>query len=98
MFAVRIAQLALDHLGRLRAYDRNRVLDEIMEQLTYEPAVPTGRRKQLVGTVLSCDHVQPVWQLRVADFRIIYDVDEENGTVIVRAVLRKGRRTTGEIL
>jgi mRNA-degrading endonuclease RelE of RelBE toxin-antitoxin system len=98
MFTVRIAQLALDQLGRLRAYDRNRVLDEITEQLSHEPAVPTGRPKQLVGTVPSFDHVLPVWQLRVAEFRVIYDVDEEDGTVIVRAVLRKGRRTTGDIL
>jgi len=98
MVAVRIAQLALDHLGRLRAYDRNRVLDDIMEQLSHEPAVPAGRRKQLVGTVPSFDHVLPVWQLRVAEFRVIYDVDEEDATVIVRAVLRKGRRTTGDIL
>ena len=98
VFAIRIAQLALDHLAAIRASDRNRVLDEMMKQLRHEPSAPTARRKQLLGVVPSFEHVQPVWQLRVGDFRVIYDVDESNDTVIVRAVLRKGRRTTKEIV
>lgn len=32
------------------------------------------------------------------EFRVIYDVDEGDRVVIVRAVLLKGRRTTGERL
>jgi mRNA-degrading endonuclease RelE of RelBE toxin-antitoxin system len=38
------------------------------------------------------------WQLRVGDFRVFYDVDVEQKAVIVRAVRRKGTRTTEEIL
>lgn len=97
-FEVRIAQLALDHLARLRAYDRNRVLEEIAVQLTHEPTVTTARRKPLASIVPSFEHVQPVWQLRIEDFRVFYDVNEQGATVVVRAVLRKGRRTTGEIV
>lgn len=97
-FALRIAQLALDHLDALRPFDRNRILDEMTAQLTHEPTGATARRKQLVGVTPLFEHVQPAWQLRVGEFRVIYDVDEANATVIVRAVLRKGRRTTREII
>jgi mRNA-degrading endonuclease RelE of RelBE toxin-antitoxin system len=86
----------LDHLDAIRPFDRNRILDEMTTQLTHEPTGATARRKQLVGVIPSFEHVQPVWQLRVGEFRVIYDVDEANATVIVRAVLRKGRRTTRE--
>jgi hypothetical protein len=44
------------------------------------------------------DSVHPVWQLRVGDFRVFYDVDEAQQTVIVRAIRRKGSKTTEEIL
>jgi len=42
--------------------------------------------------------VRPVWQLRVGEFRVFYDVDEEQEAVIVRAVRWKGRKITEEIL
>jgi mRNA-degrading endonuclease RelE of RelBE toxin-antitoxin system len=44
------------------------------------------------------DSVRPVWQLRVGDFRVFYDVDEMRQEVIVRAIRRKGKNTTKEIL
>ena len=61
-------------------------------------ALPHDRREVLVGATPSFEHVQPVWQLRVGDFRVIYDVDEKDRRVTVRAVLHKGSKTTGEIL
>jgi hypothetical protein len=33
-----------DDLADLRAYDRSRILDEIEQQLTHQPNVPTRRR------------------------------------------------------
>lgn len=39
-----------------------------------------------------------IWQLRVGDFRVFYDVDRERRQVIVRAVRRKGTRNTKEVL
>jgi mRNA-degrading endonuclease RelE of RelBE toxin-antitoxin system len=41
---------------------------------------------------------RPVWQLRVGEFRIFYDVDDTRREVIVRAVRRKGTKSTEEIL
>ncbi len=98
MFKTLIAELAREHLDALRAFDRNRTLDQIDYQLGSRPTVVTTRRKMLVGATPSFEHVQPAWQLRVGDFRVIYDVDRREHIVIVRAVLHKGKKTTGEIL
>lgn len=98
MFTIRFAELARQHLADLRLFERNRVLDEIDSQLRSSPALVTRRRKVLVGAAPSFEHVQPVWQLRVGDFRVIYDVSGREHVVVVRAVLHKGRKTTGEIL
>jgi mRNA-degrading endonuclease RelE of RelBE toxin-antitoxin system len=98
MFTVRFAELAREHLAELRPFDRNRILDEIDANLRANPTVKSARRKVLVGATPSFEHVRPVWQLRVGDFRVIYDVDGNDHIVIVRAVLHKGNKTTGEIL
>ncbi len=59
---------------------------------------PSRYRKELVGLVPPWDQVRPVWELRVGDYRVFYDVDAADRTVLVRAIRHKGRRTTGEIL
>jgi mRNA-degrading endonuclease RelE of RelBE toxin-antitoxin system len=78
--------------------DRGRILNAVEEKLRLEPARQDRRRKVLVGLVPPWDQVRPVWQLRVGEFRVFYDVDEEQDAVIVRAVRRKGRKMTEEIL
>ena len=78
--------------------DRRRVLNAVEEKLRLEPARQDRRRKVLVGLVPPWDQVRPVWQLQVGEFRVFYDVDEEKTAVIVRAVRRKGRKMTEEIL
>lgn len=98
MFRIRYARLALEHLKDLRSYDRNRVLDEVDECLRWAPGVATVKTKMLHGASPSFEHVKPVWQLRVGDYRVIFDIDEVNRTVIIRAVLYKGSRSTGDIL
>jgi len=53
----------------------------------------TGKKK-----LLELGDGESIRQLRVGDYRVFYDVDEEESLVIVRHVRRKGTRTTGEIL
>lgn len=98
MYEVRFAALAREHLDELRPFDRNRILDEVWAHLVANPTVVTARRKMLVGATPSFEHVPPVWQLRVGEFRVIYDVDPRARVVVVRAVVHKGNKTTGEIL
>ena len=67
--------------------------------LTREPGVETRNRKQLVSLVPPFEAVPPVWELRIREYRVFYDVSEEERTVYVRAVRRKpSHRSTGEIL
>ena len=98
MFEIRFARGALDDLKRLRARGRARVVAEIERCLSEHPQEPSRNRKELAGLVPPWEHVKPVWELRVGDLRVFYDVDTGAQAVIVRAVRRKGRSTTREIL
>ena len=98
MFTITFGDEAVAEIDRLRAAERRRLLDAIEKQLTYEPAETTRRRKMLTGLVPPWEQVRPIWQLRVGGLRVFYDVDESTRLVIVRAVRRKERRRTEEIL
>jgi mRNA-degrading endonuclease RelE of RelBE toxin-antitoxin system len=95
MFAVEVHEAAFAELEALRRYDRNRILDEIEEQLTQGP----NTVKILEAFEPPWDQLGPVWQLSVGDFRVFYDVVEPNRLVIVRAVRKKpAHRSTDQIL
>ena len=86
-------------LKRLRPFDRGQVIDEIESQLARSPGKATTKRKVLHNLVPPFEAVPPVWQLRVGDLRVFYDVDEDERMVFVRAVRHKpGHKTTEEIL
>ncbi|MGB4781205.1 type II toxin-antitoxin system RelE family toxin [Candidatus Methylomirabilis sp.] len=46
-------------------------------------------QKMLVNLVPPWDAVPPIWELRVGEYRVFYDVSEEDKTVFVRAIRRK---------
>jgi mRNA-degrading endonuclease RelE of RelBE toxin-antitoxin system len=98
MYDIEFSPMAAEHLKALRAFDRSRILEEIENQLAGQPAVRTKRKKTLQGLHPPWDQAAPVWQLRVGDCRVFYDVDKGRKLVTIHAVLWKGRRTTGEIL
>ncbi len=59
----------------------------------------TKQIKRLRKLVPPFAAVPPIWQLRVGDYRVFYDVDETENRVFIRAVRRKPpHRTTEEIL
>ena len=39
-----------------------------------------------MGLVPPWHHVDPVWELRVGEYRVFYDVDEAESAVIIRAI------------
>jgi mRNA-degrading endonuclease RelE of RelBE toxin-antitoxin system len=98
LFAIEFVAEALLELQSLRATYQRRVVNAIETQLAHEPAKTARQRKQLVGISPPWEQVRPVWQLRVGDFRVFYDVDAEDRVVIIRSVRRKGRHTTEDIL
>ena len=98
MFAILYDEAAEDDLRGLRAFEVRRILDDVEAQLTREPMHPTRRRKLLESLVPPWDSTRPVRQLRVGGFRVFYEVDEDSRRVIVRAIRRKGRNRTEDIL
>jgi mRNA-degrading endonuclease RelE of RelBE toxin-antitoxin system len=98
MFRVEFDADAADELEAFRARDKSQILGAIREQLMMEPTRSTRSRKRLEGLVPPWEQVGPVWQLRVGEYRVFYDVLDDEDLVIVRAVRRKGKKTTEEIL
>ena len=95
-YEIVVHELALEELESLRAFDQRRILGDIREQLGDEPGVPTRRRKCLIDLTPAFEHELPVWQLRVGEFRVFYDVAEEEQRVNIRAVRRKEPRQRTE--
>lgn len=89
-YEIQVHELAVGELAQLRAFDQRRLLAEIRGQLSDQPTVATRRRKCLVDLTPSFEHELPVWELRVGEFRVFYDVQEEGQRVHVRSVRRKG--------
>ena len=86
-------------LKKIPVHVQVRVLDEIERQLSFEPAVQTRNRKMLMSLVPPWDAEPPVWELRVGEYRVFYDVLAGEKTVCVRAVLKKPHdKRTEEIL
>jgi len=99
VYEIRLARDVLRDLKKLRAYHRQRVLDAISIQLRNEPTRPTRNRKLLVNLIPPWDAEPPIWELRVGDYRVFYDVSEREAVVYIRAIRQKPpERTTKEIL
>ncbi len=107
-YRIEIDEDALDDIADIGPFYGNAILDAIEEQLTHEPAKETRRKKMLEGVDVPWSQVGPVWQLRVGEFRVFYDVIEpgeddedevDEPTVFVRAVRHKPpHKTTDEML
>lgn len=99
MFAIEYAKGVAEDLKNIRAYKRAQILDSIDDQLKHEPTVQTRNRKILVGLTPPWEYVEPVWELRVGDYRVFYDIDEDAFIVIIRAIRHKPpHKKTEEIL
>ena len=83
MFEIRFSADAERHLKAFPVLDRRIIVEKIEEQLTHQPNVPTRNRKQLRANPLA------TWELRVQEFRVLYNVDEEVVTVLVVAIAVK---------
>jgi len=86
-------------LKGLPPHHRAEILDRIEVQLRHEPTRPTRNRKIIPGLVPPWDHLEPVWELRIGEYRAFYDVNEEDEVVTVRAIRHKPpHKRTEEIL
>jgi mRNA-degrading endonuclease RelE of RelBE toxin-antitoxin system len=95
VYGIRFAEDVEKDLAKIPVYYRKQILDAIERQLAHTPDTPTRNRKFLSNLIPPWEAVQPVWELRVGDYRIFYDVSNEEAIVYVRAVRKKppGRKT-----
>jgi mRNA-degrading endonuclease RelE of RelBE toxin-antitoxin system len=99
MYGIRFSEGVAADLRRVKGSQRTQILDEIKVQLRHEPNRRTRNRKILVGLVPPWEHVEPVWELRMGEYRVFYDVNEEDLTVAVRTIRHKPpHKETEEIL
>ena len=87
-FLIEYSPETIEHLRALKATQRALVLDQIDEQLRYQPNVETKNRKRMRPNLLA------PWELRMGDLRAYYDVETEpEPRVLVRAIgLKVGSR------
>jgi mRNA-degrading endonuclease RelE of RelBE toxin-antitoxin system len=74
---------AMEDLKRFRKYEQQLIVDQIDEQLSYEPARETRNRKRLRPNKVA------EFELRITRFRVFYDVDENKKLVKIEAVGHK---------
>ncbi len=99
MYTIAFASGIADDLADLRASYRSHLLDRIDEQLSHQPTQETRNKKILVGLIPPWEHEEPIWELRVGEHRVFYDVDEDGERVTVRAIRHTPpHKTTEEIL
>lgn len=95
-YEIEITDFAESELKAIRPFDRRWIFDEIYKQLEHQPAVATRNRKRLDATCPDFEYVPPIWELRIGEYRVFYDVNEATNTVYIRAIRRKTRNQTTE--
>jgi mRNA-degrading endonuclease RelE of RelBE toxin-antitoxin system len=88
-FDIEIVPSALAELKAVKVFYRRAVAQAIDEQLMHQPLVETKNRKMLPNVQPSFEHELPLWELRVGDFRVFYDVSTDSQIVFVRAIREK---------
>src|SRR4051794_1932633 len=96
MYKIEYAEGVSEDLSGLRPFDRKLVLDRIEEHLSHQPAQETRNKKVLAGLTPPWEHEQPIWELRASEYRVFYDVNEDESRVTIRAIRRKPPHQTTE--
>ena len=96
VFDIRFAESVEEDLRKIQVYYRNQILDAIEEQLAHEPETVARNRKLLENLTPPWQTVAPVWELRVGEYRVFYDVSGAESVVYVRAIRKKPRGTKTE--
>jgi mRNA-degrading endonuclease RelE of RelBE toxin-antitoxin system len=95
-FAIKLHSSAAAELKQLRVYDQRRIAEAIDKHLRDQATIASRNRKCLKTFTPTFEHVPPIWELRVGDFRVFYDFNEESQIVNVRAIREKARRQSTE--
>ena len=99
MYEIRFSEGVEEDLKKIKAFDLRKIFDEVEVQLQNDPLETTKNKKTLENLIPPFEAVPPIRELRVGEYRVFFDVNEEEQIVYVRAVRRKPpHKTTEEIL
>ena len=99
MYDIEFSESVEKELSEIRQFHRNIILDGIEKQLSHQPDVETRNRKMLENLIPTFKAVPPIWELRIGEYRVFYDIGKEEKKVFVRAIRKKPPHlTTEEIL
>ncbi len=90
-YEIRYANEAAQDIRGLRKFDQRKVIDGIETHLTHQPRFLSKSRIKAMS--------QPFWsqyRLRVDQFRVYYDVNDEKRIVNIQRVLMKTTNQTPE--
>jgi mRNA-degrading endonuclease RelE of RelBE toxin-antitoxin system len=85
MYDIRYTQPAVDDLKTFRKNEQQRILEGIVDQLSYEPTTETRNRKPLRPNPTA------EWELRLGTIRVLYNVDSQVQIVEIQRVGEKRR-------
>jgi mRNA-degrading endonuclease RelE of RelBE toxin-antitoxin system len=88
--------VAVEELRQVPMYYRRRIHAAIVRELPDRADLASPPRKFMPGIRPPWSPEDGVWQLTVGQYRVFYDVEPRE--IIVRAVRKKGRSRTIEIL
>lgn len=83
MYEIEYSEDAVADLVHFRKFEQVEITDAVEQHLTFEPTVPSRRRKQLRPNRTSN------WELRIGNFRVFYNAVE---MVRIVAVVRIGEK------
>jgi mRNA-degrading endonuclease RelE of RelBE toxin-antitoxin system len=83
MYDIVYSDAAIEDLQWFRKHEQNGIIDEIEQQLRYEPLVETRNRKPMHPNETA------EWELRIGDFRVLYDVETQVRIVEIQRIGEK---------
>ena len=87
MFDIRLSRSALADIRWFHQRERRTIMDGIERQLVYEPDIETRNRKRLRPNRVA------EWELRINDYRVVYDVKVDEAVVEIKLVgLKNGNQ------
>jgi mRNA-degrading endonuclease RelE of RelBE toxin-antitoxin system len=97
-YTVIVRPPAKAEIDALRVFDQRKITDTIRRNLIIDPKTETRNKKLLRGLTPAFEREPPVYELKVGEYRVLYDVNDQKLAVFVRAVRKKsGGMTTEEI-
>jgi len=99
-FKFEYARTSQTELESLKVFKRRKVYDAIHAQLGNDPDSASRNRKCLGDKVTAnFEYLPPLWELRVDDVRVFYEVDRKTLIIVIHAVrLKPPAKTTSQVL